>query len=170
MMISEKEAKTLAEVYVVAKQIVFIAGIVVLVAVVLGLFRAAYVAGQHNAAPVAPVVPAPAAAPGEEPATPRPVHRRRVAPPPVTDETGQSEAEPETKPDGWPVGDVPAEHVTGTPATPPPMASPVIVLPPPVVADPVPDFSVIAKPKRHRWPRRLVGAIGRGLGKVIGVR
>jgi hypothetical protein len=46
-----------------------------------------------------------------------------------------------------------------------------VVLPPlPVLPEPVPQFSVTAKAKKHRWPRRLVCAIGRGLGKVIGVR
>ena len=29
---------------------------------------------------------------------------------------------------------------------------------------------VVIAPKKHRWPRRFFGAIGRGFGKVIGVR
>jgi hypothetical protein len=34
----------------------------------------------------------------------------------------------------------------------------------------VPDFSVTVRPKKHRWPRRLFGAIGHGFGKVFGFR
>jgi hypothetical protein len=50
MGISDKEAKVLGDFYIGLKWAVFIAGIAVLVAVVVGLFAAAYESGRRNGA------------------------------------------------------------------------------------------------------------------------
>jgi hypothetical protein len=37
-------------------------------------------------------------------------------------------------------------------------------------SDAKPVFSVTVHQKKHGWARRFFGAIGRGMGKVLGVR
>jgi hypothetical protein len=91
----------------------------------------------------------------EDHAPPRPVHHRRrisVTPPePVVDDEPEQAA---------PVAATPIAQIET--AAPP---SPVVVF------VHVPEYSLtVTARKHHRWPRRFFGAIGRGLGKVIGVR
>src|SRR4051812_20268254 len=97
MPISEREANALANFYLGLRKVVFIAGVVVLVAAVLAAFVAAFMLGKNHAEPAKPADSGTAKEQMEKPtAAPRPVRHRRVAPPP---EPVIEEGEPGTEKD-----------------------------------------------------------------------
>jgi hypothetical protein len=168
MVLSDRELKSVIGFYMGLRKAVFIAGCAAMVAGVAAVIALTYNIGRENGGQAAASGSPSGQAQTAPNPKPRRIARRHVkAPPPEREEVEQAGNEA-TPPD------VPAVTEVDIQAAPParvasaPGVDGWSVAAPSVDAEPV--FSVTLRPKRHAWPRRFFGAIGRGFGKAFGAR
>ena len=188
MTVSDREVRSVLRFYVWLRKIALVAGVAVIVAAGVAVIALVYNIGLKNggqSAAVAAAVPSGQTETGETPETPKPHRaRRRVEAPPDpepdpdnADQTAAGNAETDSgrKPAlqtragknccriaRWDTLAAPVPAVSGEQAFVNAFATP------PANGETV--FSVTGRPKKHGWPRRFFGAIGRGMGKALGVR
>jgi hypothetical protein len=182
MPLSDRELNNVISFYTGLRKVVFIAGVVVIVAAVVAVIAGTYDIGRKDGKAEAALAPKPKprvqAKSQEEIDAVEPEEAEEAAGPARTDlgeadaNTTQSGAAtpPETRPDPSAVqrpevsaaSPLPAPAVVGRKTFADAFGAP--------LSDTKPVFSVTVRPKKHGWARRFFGAIGRGVGKAVGVR
>jgi len=186
MPLSDREVKNVLGFYVGLRNVVLIAGVAVIVAAVVAVIAGAYNIGRKNGNAEAAVAPSGQAKhradaqSHEEIDAPELQDAEEAAGPTRTD-LGVGEDDANTTASG---AETPPEARPDPSAVQRPDASAASPAPAPAVvgrqtfvdafsaptSDTQPVFSVTVRQKKHGWARRFFGAIGRGAGKVLGVR